>query len=167
MARYLDGEPVQAHRESAAERAGRFFRKYQTAIVLVLTYLLIRLLFLAARGLLKESGHPGNRSRSLLSTRRYRVNKPVLGLILGGVLGALDGLTALLSAPEVKPEIMTIVAGSTGKGLLAGLLIGFISRKVNDLTASIVSGCWWPRCWPCRSPSTSIPPPASGTSGRS
>ena len=68
------------------------------------------------------------------------MNKPVLGLILGGVLGALDGLTALLSAPEVKPEIMTIVAGSTGKGLLAGLLIGFIARKVNDLTASIVFG---------------------------
>ncbi|HEU4955438.1 MAG TPA: serine/threonine-protein kinase [Gemmatimonadales bacterium] len=51
VARYLDGEPVQAHRESAVERAGRFFRKYQTAIVLVLTYLLIRFLFLAARGL--------------------------------------------------------------------------------------------------------------------
>jgi serine/threonine protein kinase len=51
VARYLDGEPVQAHRESPLERAGRFFRKYQTAIVLVLTYLLIRFLFLAARGL--------------------------------------------------------------------------------------------------------------------
>ena len=51
VARYLDGEPVQAHRESTAERAGRLFRKYQTAIVLVLTYLLIRFLFLAARGL--------------------------------------------------------------------------------------------------------------------
>jgi len=51
VTRYLDGEPVEAHRESAAERAGRVFRKYQTAIVLVLTYLLIRFLFLAARGL--------------------------------------------------------------------------------------------------------------------
>ena len=36
MTRYLDGEPVEAHRESAVERAGRVFRKYQTAIVLVL-----------------------------------------------------------------------------------------------------------------------------------
>jgi serine/threonine protein kinase len=51
VTRYLDGEPVAAHRESMVERAGRVFRKYQTAIVLVLTYLLIRFLFLAARGL--------------------------------------------------------------------------------------------------------------------
>jgi hypothetical protein len=69
------------------------------------------------------------------------VNKPVLGLVLGGALGAIDGLTALLSAPEVKPQIMAIVAGSTGKGLLAGLLIGLIARKVNHLTAMIVVGC--------------------------
>ena len=51
VTRFLDGEPVRAHRETPAERAGRLFRKYQTAIVLVLTYLVIRFLFLAARGL--------------------------------------------------------------------------------------------------------------------
>ena len=51
VARYLDGEPVEAHRESILERSARVFRKYQTAIVLVLTYLLIRFAFLAARGL--------------------------------------------------------------------------------------------------------------------
>lgn len=68
------------------------------------------------------------------------MNKPVLGLLLGGALGALDGLTALVSAPEVKPQIMAIVAGSTGKGLLAGLLIGLIARRVNRLTASLVIG---------------------------
>jgi serine/threonine protein kinase len=51
ITRFLDGEPVLAHRESLGERAGRIFRKYQTAITLVLTYLLIRFLFLAARGL--------------------------------------------------------------------------------------------------------------------
>jgi uncharacterized membrane protein (Fun14 family) len=68
------------------------------------------------------------------------VNKPLLGLILGGALGALDGLTALISAPEVKPQIMGIVAGSTGKGLVAGVLIGLIARKVNHMTASVVFG---------------------------
>ena len=39
---FLDGAPVAAHRESVAERAGRVFRRYQTAIILVLTYLSIR-----------------------------------------------------------------------------------------------------------------------------
>ena len=51
ITRFLDGAPVAAHRESVAERAGRVFRRYQTAIILVLTYLSIRLLFLALRGL--------------------------------------------------------------------------------------------------------------------
>ena len=51
ITRFLDGEPVLAHRETLGERAGRIFRKYQTAIILVLTYLVIRFLFLAARGL--------------------------------------------------------------------------------------------------------------------
>ncbi|MEZ0336223.1 MAG: hypothetical protein ACAI18_19700 [Gemmatimonadales bacterium] len=68
------------------------------------------------------------------------MNKPLLGLVLGGALGALDGLTALISAPETKPQIMGIIAGSTGKGLIAGVLIGLMARKVNNLTASIVLG---------------------------
>jgi eukaryotic-like serine/threonine-protein kinase len=51
ITRFLDGGPVEAHQESILERSARVFRKYQTAIVLVLTYLLIRFLFLAARGL--------------------------------------------------------------------------------------------------------------------
>jgi serine/threonine protein kinase len=51
VTRYLDGTPVEAHRETLAERAGRLFRRYQTAVILVLTYLTIRLLFLALRRL--------------------------------------------------------------------------------------------------------------------
>ena len=51
VTRFLDGAPVEAHRETLAERAGRLFRRYQTAVILVLTYLMIRLLFLALRGL--------------------------------------------------------------------------------------------------------------------
>jgi serine/threonine protein kinase len=51
LTRFLDGEPVLAHRERLPERAGRLFRKYQIAIILVLTYLAVRLLFLALRGL--------------------------------------------------------------------------------------------------------------------
>ncbi len=68
------------------------------------------------------------------------MNKPVLGLVLGGVLGALDGLSALVSAPEVAPGITGIVIGSMGKGLVAGLLIGFVSRKWDSLAVGLIAG---------------------------
>ena len=68
------------------------------------------------------------------------MNKPVLGLLLGGVLGIFDGLSALVSAPEVAPEIIGIVAGSTVKGLIAGVLIGWFAKKVNSLPAGILFG---------------------------
>jgi serine/threonine-protein kinase len=51
VTRYLDGQPVLAHRETAFERAARIYSRYQTPIILILTYLTMRLLFLAARGL--------------------------------------------------------------------------------------------------------------------
>ncbi len=68
------------------------------------------------------------------------MNKPVLGLVAGGVLGVFDGLSALVSAPEVAPEIVGIVIGSMGKGLVAGLLIGWFARKVNNLAAGVLFG---------------------------
>jgi eukaryotic-like serine/threonine-protein kinase len=42
VARYLDGERVLAHSETAVERAGRFFARYKTAILLVAAYLVVR-----------------------------------------------------------------------------------------------------------------------------
>ncbi len=68
------------------------------------------------------------------------MNKLLFGLVLGAVLGALDGLTALVSAPEVKPQILTIVVGSTFKGLVAGAIIGWFARKVNSLPLGILAG---------------------------
>ena len=68
------------------------------------------------------------------------MNKPILGLVLGGALGVFDGLTALVSAPELKPAIAGIVMGSVAKGLVAGLVIGFVARKVNNLAIGIVAG---------------------------
>ena len=68
------------------------------------------------------------------------MKKPILGLVAGGVLGALDGLTALVSAPEVAPGIMGIVLGSMGKGLVAGVLIGWFARKVNNLALGVAFG---------------------------
>ena len=68
------------------------------------------------------------------------MGKPVLGLLLGGILGVFDGLSALVSAPEVAPQIVGIVIGSTFKGLVAGVLIGWFARKVHSLPLGIVFG---------------------------
>lgn len=68
------------------------------------------------------------------------MNKPMLGLAAGGTLGALDGLSALVSAPETQPMIVGIVIGSTIKGIVAGLLIGWFAGKVQSMTWGIVVG---------------------------
>jgi serine/threonine protein kinase len=46
VSRYLDGLPVAAYRESLFERSGRFYRRYQTAILLIAAYLVMRVLIL-------------------------------------------------------------------------------------------------------------------------
>lgn len=68
------------------------------------------------------------------------MNKPVFGLLLGGVLGIFDGLSAMVSAPETRPEILGIVIGSTMKGVIAGLAIGYFARKVRSLPLGILFG---------------------------
>jgi hypothetical protein len=65
------------------------------------------------------------------------MKKPVFAMLLGGVLGVLDGLSALLTAPEVRPMIAGIVAGSTFKGVVAGLIVGFVAQRTQS-TAIIV-----------------------------
>ena len=67
------------------------------------------------------------------------MNKPVLGLVLGGVLGAFDGLTALFY-PETRPLITGIVIGSTFKGIVAGVLIGAFARKVPSMPMGVAFG---------------------------
>jgi hypothetical protein len=68
------------------------------------------------------------------------MNKPMLGLALGGFLGIFDGLTAPLSAPETAPQIVGIVIGSTVKGLLTGLIIGLVARRRRSLPLGILVG---------------------------
>lgn len=67
------------------------------------------------------------------------MNKVLLGLLLGAVLGAIDGGSAWFT-PEVRPEMATIIIGSTFKGLVGGILIGFFSRKVKSLPLGILFG---------------------------
>jgi len=67
------------------------------------------------------------------------MNKPTLGVIVGGVLGALDGASAWFS-PEARPNILTIVVGSTVKGLITGLLAGLIARWRESLLLGVIAG---------------------------
>lgn len=67
------------------------------------------------------------------------MSKPIFGLILGGILGVFDGLTAYFT-PEVRNQLLGIVLGSTFKGLIAGLSIGYFSRKVDNVGLGIVFG---------------------------
>ncbi|NUO78925.1 hypothetical protein HUU05_02530 [candidate division KSB1 bacterium] len=73
------------------------------------------------------------------------MSKPVLGLILGTVLGVIDGLTAWLepdiaTRADVGATMTGIILGSSVKGLLAGLIIGFFARKVKSLKGGLIFG---------------------------
>jgi F0F1-type ATP synthase assembly protein I len=68
------------------------------------------------------------------------MRKWLLGLLLGGFLGVFDGLSALFSAPETKPEILGIVIGSTFKGIVAGVLIGWFAQRVKSVPWGIAFG---------------------------
>jgi hypothetical protein len=68
------------------------------------------------------------------------MKKPVFAMLLGGVLGVFDGLTALISAPETRPDIVMIVVGSTIKGIVAGLIIGLVAQRTQSLAIGIAVG---------------------------
>jgi hypothetical protein len=53
--------------------------------------------------------------------------------------GIFDGLTAWFT-PAVRDQLAGIVVGSTIKGLIAGILIGFFAKKFNSLPLGIVFG---------------------------
>jgi hypothetical protein len=69
------------------------------------------------------------------------MNKPVLGLVLGAALGALDGLSAWFY-PDVREHgmLLGIVIGSMGKGLVAGLITGVVARKLHNLPLGVLAG---------------------------
>jgi MFS family permease len=67
------------------------------------------------------------------------MNRILMGILVGGALGILDGLTAWFT-PEARAGIIGIVIGSTFKGLLAGAVIGAFARKVNQLGWTLAFG---------------------------
>lgn len=67
------------------------------------------------------------------------MNKILVGLIFGIVLGAVDGATAWFY-PETRPVIAGIMVGSSFKGMLVGLFSGWFARKVQSTGWGIVVG---------------------------
>jgi hypothetical protein len=67
------------------------------------------------------------------------MSKPLLGVILGAILGAIDGLTAWFT-PAARDQLGGIVIGSTIKGIIAGVAIGFFAKKFHSLPIGIVFG---------------------------
>ena len=67
------------------------------------------------------------------------MNRILIGILVGGALGILDGLTAWFT-PEARPQIIGIVVGSSIKGLVAGAIIGLFARKVTSLGWTLLFG---------------------------
>src|SRR5258705_6444183 len=67
------------------------------------------------------------------------MNKGLLGLLIGDLLGAIDGGTAWFT-PAVRVQIVGIIFGSTIKGLIAGVAAGIFARKVQSVLLGILFG---------------------------
>jgi len=67
------------------------------------------------------------------------MSKVVLGLVAGAVLGLLDGMTAWFT-PEVRDQMMSIVIGSTFKGLLTGVVAGWAAKRFNSMLIAVLVG---------------------------
>jgi hypothetical protein len=67
------------------------------------------------------------------------MNKPVLGVVIGGVLGLFDGLSAW-AYPEARTMMAAIVTGSVIKGVVTGLAVGFIARWRRSIALGIAAG---------------------------
>jgi len=67
------------------------------------------------------------------------MNKILVGLVFGIILGAVDGATAWFY-PETRPVITGILIGSSFKGMLVGLFSGWFARRVQSTGWGIVVG---------------------------
>ncbi|HKR59658.1 MAG TPA: hypothetical protein VJS64_07975 [Pyrinomonadaceae bacterium] len=67
------------------------------------------------------------------------MSKPLIGILVGAVLGAFDGLTAYFT-PAVRDQLASIVVSSTFKGIIAGVAIGFFAKKFHSLPLGLLFG---------------------------
>lgn len=67
------------------------------------------------------------------------MSTPVIGILVGGILGLLDGLSAWFY-PEARAMMIPIVIGSTIKGALTGLAAGLVARWRKSLALVVLTG---------------------------
>jgi hypothetical protein len=67
------------------------------------------------------------------------LSKPMLGLITGGTLGLLDGLSGFFE-PSLAPVMTSVITFSMLKGLLSGPAIGFFSQRVRSMPLGLFVG---------------------------
>jgi len=67
------------------------------------------------------------------------VTKPMLGLAVRGTLGLLDGLSGFLE-PSLAAVMSSVITFSLLKGLMAGIAIGYFSKKVHSMALGILAG---------------------------
>lgn len=67
------------------------------------------------------------------------MNKIAVGLVLGVILGAIDGATAWFY-PEARSMMTSIMIGSSIKGMVVGLLSGWFARRVQSTPWGVVVG---------------------------
>lgn len=67
------------------------------------------------------------------------MSKPMLGLLLGTVLGLLDGLSGLFY-PELGPILTRVIFVSTLKGVAAGFVIGLVAQRLHSMVLGIGVG---------------------------
>ncbi len=69
------------------------------------------------------------------------MSKLKLGIVVGGGLGLLAGLSTFFAPEAVKMGMMPmIIAGSTVKGLVTGILAGWIGSRYRSLPVGIAGG---------------------------
>ena len=67
------------------------------------------------------------------------MNKILVGVFFGLILGALDGATAWFT-PAARSMITNIMIGSSVKGMVVGLLAGWYARRVQSTAKGIAVG---------------------------
>jgi len=68
-----------------------------------------------------------------------KLTKPMLGLVVGGVLGLMGGLSGFFE-PSLVSKMGSVITFSLLKGLVAGITTGYVSQRVHSMVLGILAG---------------------------